>query len=50
MVEIDSWSFLTTHAQVLICLAEDPDVRLRDVGDAVGITERAAHRMIRPDG
>jgi DNA-binding IclR family transcriptional regulator len=46
MVEVVSWSFLTNHAQVLICLAEDPDVRLRDVGDAVGITERAAHRIV----
>ena len=41
-----SWSFLTNHAQVLICLAEDPDIRLREVGDAVGITERAAHRIV----
>ena len=46
MVPPVSWSFLTNHAQVLICLAEDPDVRLRDVGDAVGITERAAHRIV----
>ena len=46
MVEAPSWSFLTNHAQVLICLAEDPDVRLREVGDAVGITERAAHRIV----
>jgi DNA-binding MarR family transcriptional regulator len=41
-----SWSFLTSHAQVLICLAGDPDIRLRDLGDAVGITERAAHRIV----
>jgi DNA-binding IclR family transcriptional regulator len=41
-----SWSFLTNHAQVLICLAEDPDIRLREVGDTVGITERAAHRIV----
>ena len=46
MVEPRSWSFLTNHAQVLICLAEDPDIRLREVGDAVGITERAAHRIV----
>ena len=46
MVEPPSWSFLTNHAQVLICLAEDPDIRLREVGDAVGITERAAHRIV----
>jgi DNA-binding Lrp family transcriptional regulator len=41
-----SWSFLTNHAQVLLCIANDPGVRLRDIGDAVGITERAAHRIV----
>src|SRR3954447_2240607 len=46
MAEPVSWSFLTNHAQVLICLAEDPDIRLREVGDTVGITERAAHRIV----
>ena len=40
------WGFLTNHAQVLICIARDPEVRLRDVGDRVGITERAAHRIV----
>ena len=46
MVEPVSWSFLTNHAQVLICLADDPDARLREVGATVGITERAAHRIV----
>src|SRR5688572_18048898 len=46
MVEPVSWSFLTNHALVLICLADDPDTRLRDVGAAVRITERAAHRIV----
>jgi hypothetical protein len=41
-----SWSFLTNHAQVLLCIAHDPGVRLRDIGEAVGITERAAHRIV----
>jgi hypothetical protein len=41
-----SWSFLTNHAQVLICIAHDPAVRLREIGEAVGITERAAHRIV----
>jgi DNA-binding IclR family transcriptional regulator len=41
-----SWSFLTNHAQVLICIAGDPAIRLRELGDAVGITERAAHRIV----
>jgi MarR family len=40
------WTFLTNHAQVLICIAHDPGVRLRDIGDRVGITERAAHRIV----
>jgi predicted transcriptional regulator len=41
-----SWSFLTNHAQVLLCIAYDPGVRLRDVAETVGITERAAHRIV----
>jgi predicted HTH transcriptional regulator len=41
-----SWTFLTTHAQVLVCIAQDPSVRLRDIGERVGITERAAHRIV----
>lgn len=41
-----SWSFLTNHARVLVCIANDPDVRLWEIGSAVGITERAAHRII----
>lgn len=41
-----TWSFLTNHARVLVCIADDPGVRLREIGDAVGITERAAHRIV----
>jgi hypothetical protein len=40
------WTFLTDHAQVLVCIAHDPGVRLRDIGERVGITERAAHRIV----
>lgn len=40
------WTFLTNHAQVLICIAGDPGIRLRDIGDRVHITERAAHRIV----
>jgi hypothetical protein len=40
------WTFLTNHAQVLVCIAHDPGVRLRDIGVRVGITERAAHRIV----
>ena len=40
------WTFLTNHAQVLVCIARDSGVRLRDIGERVGITERAAHRIV----
>ena len=40
------WSFLTNHGQVLVHIAQDPGARLREIGDAVGITERAAHRIV----
>lgn len=41
-----NWGFLTNHARVLVCIANDPGVRLRDIGEHVGITERAAHRIV----
>jgi predicted transcriptional regulator len=41
-----SWTFLTNHALVLVCIADDPGVRLREIGERVGITERAAHRIV----
>ena len=41
-----SWDFLTNHAHVLVCVARDPGIRLRDIATAVGITERAAHRIV----
>ena len=37
---------MTNHARVLVCIADDPGVRLRDIGERVGITERAAHRIV----
>jgi predicted transcriptional regulator len=40
------WSFLTNHAQVLLCIAHDSGIRLREIGEAIGITERAAHRIV----
>lgn len=40
------WTFLTNHAHVLVCVARDPGMRLRDVAEAVGITERAAQRLV----
>src|SRR5215213_766589 len=41
-----SWDFLTNHAHVLTCVAHDPGIRLREIAAAVGITERAAHRIV----
>jgi DNA-binding transcriptional ArsR family regulator len=43
---VPRWDFLTNHAHVLICVAGDTGIRLRDIAAAVGITERAAHRII----
>jgi predicted transcriptional regulator of viral defense system len=40
------WGFLTNHAQVLVCIAHDPGIRVREISEAVGITERAAHRIV----
>jgi hypothetical protein len=43
---VDRWSFLTNHARVLLCIAHDPGVRLRDIAAAVGVTERSAHGIV----
>ena len=40
------WTFLTNHAHVMVCLRRDPRARIRDVAAAVGITERAAQRIV----
>lgn len=40
------WDFLTNHAHVFTCVARDPGARLRDIAQSVGITERAAHRIL----
>jgi hypothetical protein len=40
------WSFLTNHARVLVCIAHDPGVRLRDIASMVGITERSAYGIV----
>ena len=41
-----SWSFLTNHARVLLCIARDPGMRLRDLAASLGITERSAHGIV----
>jgi uncharacterized membrane protein len=43
---VPRWDFLTNHAHVLVCVAHDSGIRLRDIAAAVGITERATHRIL----
>jgi len=40
------WTFLTNHTHVLYCIVSDPDVRMRDVASAVGVTERAVQKIV----
>lgn len=40
------WSFLTNHARVLVCIAQDPDPRLRDIATSLGITERSVFGIV----
>jgi DNA-binding IclR family transcriptional regulator len=50
MIEVDpskpAWTFLTNHAHVLICIAQQPDVRISEVAQLVGIRERTVHRIV----
>jgi len=41
-----SWTFLTNHARVLLCISRDPGIRLRDIADRVGVTERSAYGIV----
>ena len=43
---MERWNFLTNHARVLVCIAHDPGVRLRDIAERVGITERSAYGIV----
>jgi hypothetical protein len=43
---MESWTFLTNHARMLLCIARDPGVRLRDAAASLGITERSAHAIV----
>ena len=43
---MESWSFLTNHARVLLCLAHDPGARLRDMAASLGITERSTYGIV----
>jgi predicted transcriptional regulator len=44
--ESSAWTFLTNHAHVLLCLAREPEVRMREIANLVGITERAVQRIV----
>ena len=44
--KVASWSFLTNHARVLLCVARDPGVRLRDIAATLDITERSAFGIL----
>jgi len=41
-----SWTFLSNHAHVLVCVAQEPEIRIRDIARRVGITERAASSIV----
>ncbi len=41
-----TWTFLSNHGHVLVCIAEDAEIRGRDIADKVGITERAAQSIV----
>jgi MarR family len=43
---VKEWGFLTNHARVLVCVAHDPGIRLRDIATTLGITERSAHSIV----
>jgi predicted transcriptional regulator len=43
---VADWSFLTNHARVLLCIAHDPGVRLRDIAARTGVTERTAYGIV----
>jgi predicted transcriptional regulator len=40
------WTFLTNHSRALLCIADDPQVRLREIAQRIGITERAAQSLV----
>jgi DNA-binding transcriptional regulator PaaX len=44
--DIPSWTFLTNHGHVMVCIAQQPDIRLAEFAQIVGIGERAVHRIV----
>jgi len=45
-ISSETWTFFTNYAHVLLCVAEDPEARMRDIALRIGITERAVQRVI----
>jgi DNA-binding IclR family transcriptional regulator len=45
-VLVPNWSFLTNHGRALLCVAHDPEIRLRDIAAELGITERHAYAVV----
>jgi DNA-binding IclR family transcriptional regulator len=43
---VANWGFLTNHARVLLCIAHDPGIRLRDIAASLGITDRSAYGLV----
>jgi DNA-binding transcriptional ArsR family regulator len=41
-----SWTFLTNHARALLCISRDSGIRLREIADRVGVTERSAYGIV----
>ncbi len=46
ILAVAQWSFLTNHARALLCIAHDPGLRLRDMAEALGVTERSAYAIV----
>jgi DNA-binding MarR family transcriptional regulator len=44
--EMSDWGFVTNHALALLCIQRDPDARMREIAECLGVTERAAHRIV----
>ena len=46
LARMSQWGFLTNHALALVCIAREPGARMREIADCLGVTERAAHRIV----
>jgi DNA-binding MarR family transcriptional regulator len=43
---VSNWSFLTNHGRILLCIAQNPEIRLREIAADLGITERHAFAIV----